>query len=388
MAMFALIPMASEAIEILLNALLNNSVIRENQRLANENRQLREHIEHKINEQKIKNDVLATQNEKLCEEIESKQRAAIRDTRTNYIQQFLEPLETSEKELKEKHYNATFQNQSLSAQMDTLQQEPEEKSHADIIQRDAIQCAATGLQSNEKDLQTIKDKLIAENIILEKQLENYQKQHEGEFEEMEKLLAELKAKKLESFEDIERQDKRAKEALIRLAEKAKPIGMEGKNVAFFGVTATGKSTLLNALYGTKVAETGIGETTIQVTSYRTEHIVFWDVPGNNDEVSYMSMQYISFFKGLTRRIILVTHTLKENSGMMKFMDAIGLDYDVVINKMDQYEDGEEREIFCEKVKSEMIQIGLKHINQIFFVSAKYPNQFPDWLKMVNYLKCL
>ncbi|CAF5140825.1 unnamed protein product, partial [Rotaria magnacalcarata] len=95
---------------------------------------------------------------------------------------------------------------------------------------------------------------------------------------MEQLLAELKAKKLESFEDIERQDKRAKDAIIRLAEKAMPIKMERINIALFGLTATGKSTMLNALYGKTVAETGIGETTTQVTSYKTERFVLWDVP--------------------------------------------------------------------------------------------------------------
>jgi GTP-binding protein EngB required for normal cell division len=150
------------------------------------------------------------------------------------------------------------------------------------------------------------------------------------------------------------------------------------------LTATGKSTMLNKLYGQNVAETGIGETTGQIKSYKTKDFVLWDIPGKNDEVSYMSMQYISFFKGLTRRLILVTHTLKENSGMMKFMDAIGLDYDVVVNKMDRY-DEEERPEFCAKIQEEKQTIGLKGVGRIFFVSAKFPRQFPDWLDMVHYL---
>ncbi|CAF4031870.1 unnamed protein product [Rotaria magnacalcarata] len=273
--------MATEAIEILLNALLNNGIMRENQRLANENRQLREHIEHKINEQKKKSDVLAAQNEHLCAEIASKQRTEIQDTRINQIQQFLEPMEINETNSKKKDYDVTSKNQQLYVQMENLEQKKEEKNHGNIVQSGETQRVITSLQSNEKDLQVITDKLTAENIILEKQLKNYQKQHEHECIEMEQLLAELKAKKLESFEDIERQDKRAKDAIIRLAEKAMPIKMERINIALFGLTATGKSTMLNALYGKTVAETGIGETTTQVTSYKTERFVLWDVPGSS-----------------------------------------------------------------------------------------------------------
>jgi GTP-binding protein EngB required for normal cell division len=79
--------------------------------------------------------------------------------------------------------------------------------------------------------------------------------------------------------------------------------------------------------------------------------VFGIIPGKNDEVSYMSMQYISFFKGLTRHFILVTHTLKEDSSMMKLLDSIALDYDIVVNKMGH---------------------------------VKFPQLFPDWVKMVDH----
>jgi GTP-binding protein EngB required for normal cell division len=295
------------------------------------------------------------------------------DARIAQIQQFLEPIETNDEESNKRNYATSAQTQQLFEQ----KEKTAEQKDVRVIQN-------VEMQSNEKDLQAITAQLAAENIELEKQLEHYEKQHEDELKEMEKLLAQLKAKKLNSFEDIEKQDKQAKEALIRLAKNAKPIGMEGNNIAFFGLTATGKSTMLNKLYGQNVAETGIGETTGNIKSYKTEDFILWDIPGKNDEVSYMSMEYISFFKGLTRRLILVTHTLKENSGMMKFMDAIGLNYDVVVNKMDRY-DEEERPEFCAKIQEEKETIGLKGLGRIFFVSAKFPQQFPDWLDMVHYL---
>ncbi|CAF1062638.1 unnamed protein product [Adineta steineri] len=208
----------------------------------------------------------------------------------------------------------------------------------------------------------------------------YKKLHER----MVELLEKLEKKKLTSFDAIADNDKEAKGAISKLAKEAKPLGLEGNNIALFGVTSAGKSTMLNKLYGKKVAETGIGETTLEIQSYAAKGFTLWDIPGKNDEVSYMSMQYMSFFKGLTHRIILVTYTVKENSSMMKLLDAIGLDYDIVVNKMDQIDDEEEPR-FREEIQKEVQRLGLKGIGRIFYVSAKFPAQFPDWLAMVDYL---
>ncbi|CAF3372532.1 unnamed protein product [Rotaria sp. Silwood2] len=240
------------------------------------------------------------------------------------------------------------------------------------------------MERSQIEQQKRNEELAAQNKQLREDIEKYQKEHEKQLKQMTKLLAELKEKKLNSFEAIEEHDKKAKEALIRLAKEAQPIGMKGNNVALFGLTSTGKSTMLNSLLGEKKAATGVGETTLEVSSYSGRNFVLWDIPGRNDEVSYMSMQYISFFKGLTRRLILVQHTIKENSSIMKLLDAIDIKYDIIVNKMDRVEE-EERTEFCEQIRKEIQKIGLKGVGRVFFVSAKYPAQFPDWLEMVNYL---
>ncbi|CAF2874567.1 unnamed protein product [Rotaria sp. Silwood2] len=240
------------------------------------------------------------------------------------------------------------------------------------------------MERSQIEQQKRNEELAAQNKQLREDIEKYQKEHEKQLKQMTKLLAELKEKKLNSFEAIEEHDKKAKEALIRLAKEAQPIGMKGNNVALFGLTSTGKSTMLNSLLGEKKAATGVGETTLEVASYSGRNFVLWDIPGRNDEVSYMSMQYISFFKGLTRRLILVQHTIKENSSIMKLLDAIDIKYDIIVNKMDRVEE-EERTEFCEQIRKEIQKIGLKGVGRVFFVSAKYPAQFPDWLEMVNYL---
>jgi GTP-binding protein EngB required for normal cell division len=142
--------------------------------------------------------------------------------------------------------------------------------------------------------------------------------------------------------------------------------------------------MLNTLLGQKLAETGVGETTTKITPYVGESFTLWDIPGRNDELSYFSMEYISFFKGLSRRIILIQATIKENSSMMKLLDEIGLRYTIVLNKFDKVEQ-EEQDDVRKQIRSEVEKIGLKGVENLFFVSAKHPNMFPDWIGMNTFL---
>lgn len=189
-------------------------------------------------------------------------------------------------------------------------------------------------------------------------------------------------KKIETFDDLAEHDREAKQKFIELAQETKPHQLSGYNIGLFGLTSTGKSTMLNSLLGEKKAATGAGETTIEVTPYAGKGYTLWDVPGRNDEISYLSMQYISFFKGLSKRMILVYSTLKENSSLMKMLDAIGIKYDIVLNKFDQV-DEEERDALKSKIRSEVTSLGLRGVQKIYFLSAKKPNMFPDWLTLVN-----
>lgn len=172
--------------------------------------------------------------------------------------------------------------------------------------------------------------------------------------------------------------------LIELARETEPTTLPGNNFAFFGLTSTGKSTIINSMLGQNVAETGYGEVTKQTQLYPGSNFFVWDSPGRNDEVSYMSMGYISMLKGLTRRLIVVQSTLKENSSLMKLLDSIGLDYDIVVNKFDLVPDDAQAP-FREQIQREKAQLGLKGVRHIFFVSATNTNKFTDWSQMVQYL---
>ncbi len=224
-----------------------------------------------------------------------------------------------------------------------------------------------------------------EDAALRAEVAQYREQHTQLLERYEKLNEEMKRKKIDSFEDLAEYDKESMTVLIELARLTQPIQLEGNNVGLFGSTSTGKSTMLNALLGQKVAETGVGETTTKITAYNGTAYTLWDVPGRNDEVSYLSMEYISFFKGLSRRLILIQATVKENSSMMKLLDEIGLRYAIVLNKFDKVEQEEQTEV-QKQIRSEVEQIGLKGVENVFFVSAKHPNMFSDWMDMAKYLE--
>ena len=212
--------------------------------------------------------------------------------------------------------------------------------------------------------------------------------HREETTELRERLAalntEVKRKKIESFEELAQQDNEAKKILIELAQQTAPVKLQGVNVALFGRTSTGKSTMVNALLGKDLAETGVGETTMKIKAYPGTGYTLWDVPGRNDEVSYLSMEYISFFKGLTRRLILIQTTVKENSSMMKLLDELNLGYDIVFNKFDRV-DVEEQPLVKVQIEKEIKELGLRKAGKVYFVSAKNTKMFDDWITMVHHL---
>jgi len=212
----------------------------------------------------------------------------------------------------------------------------------------------------------------------------YREQHAELLKRFAELNTTLKRKKIETFEELQNQDQEAKKVLVRLAQETAPSKMQGINIALFGQTSTGKSTMLNALLGQNVAATGVGETTKEIKAYPGTGFTLWDVPGRNDEVSYLSMEYVAFFKGLTRRVILIQATVKENSSIMKLLDELGLQYDIVFNKFDKVETEQEQAELKKVIRTEIQEIGLRRVGKVYFVSAKNPKMFDDWRDMVHH----
>ena len=227
-------------------------------------------------------------------------------------------------------------------------------------------------------------KEYVQDPALVKQLQEFQVQHAHLLQEFEKLRQRIDDQKIESFEDLQRYDQKGAEALVKLASETPTAKMQGKNIGFFGLTSTGKSTMINKLIGSDLAATGPGVTTTQITPYDGSGYRLYDIPGRNDDTSYFSMEYVAFWKGLTARVVLLTASVREMTKVFRLLDAISLNYEVVVNKFDTVE-LEEREAFKAKIKQETVQCGLKGASNIWFVSSQNPRQFPDWVPMVDYL---
>ena len=219
---------------------------------------------------------------------------------------------------------------------------------------------------------------------LVEQLAAMQSQNAALVARFEELSERIREQEIESFEDLVKLDAKAADAVVKLASETKAVVMEGRNFGFFGVTSTGKSTMINRLLDKKVAAVGAGETTTTVARYDGRGYTLYDIPGKNDDLSYFSMEYVAFWKGLTARVVLITATLKEMTKVFRLLDAINLNYDVVVNKFDLVP-YEERETFKKKIRDEVETCKLKGARNIWFVSAENPNQFPDWIQMVHFL---
>ncbi len=81
---------------------------------------------------------------------------------------------------------------------------------------------------------------------------------------------------------------------------------------------------------------------------------------------------------------MIKSTIKELSKVVRLLDELKLHYDIVVNKFDEVE-ADEQESFKNQIWDEIKDLQLKGVDNVWFVSAKNPQQFPDWFKMKTYV---
>lgn len=239
-----------------------------------------------------------------------------------------------------------------------------------------------------RELRQQEQGLYKERNESEKRIAELRKQHNQDLnklrESFRQLAAEVKQNdELRTFEDRNQFSRESDQALIRLAKQIKPMVVEGKHIAILGSTSRGKSTMINSLLGKQVAQVGIGETTNESEPYQGLNFILWDTPGCNDETNF-NAESMSLWKSMKYRLIIIESTIKENSRMMKMFDQIDLNYDIIVNKFDLI-DEDEKATFQTQIRKEAKTLGLTRLTSIFFLSAKYPAQFGDWIELVQYL---
>jgi ribosome biogenesis GTPase A len=117
-----------------------------------------------------------------------------------------------------------------------------------------------------------------------------------------KVREDMKHMEIGSYGDLGRHEGRAAQAGADLAKRTKRVSMPRLSFGFFGITSTGKSTMINTLVGSEVAETGEGETTMKVQRYDAPGLSLWDMPGCNDDTSYFQEHHMAISKSLTGMI--------------------------------------------------------------------------------------
>ncbi|MCI9845625.1 GTPase [Flavobacterium pectinovorum] len=153
------------------------------------------------------------------------------------------------------------------------------------------------------------------------------------------------------------------------------------NIAISGQSGAGKSSLINAIIGRKVAEVGITETTLNIKKYVSNGIHFSDLPGCGTEKfpikTYLENCNLESFDAV---IVVTANRFYENDvWLIKEMIRIGRPVYVVRTKMDtSINDGmhddnlTEYEVF-EKVKNDIkSNIGNIDIKGIYLTSSREP----------------
>lgn len=153
------------------------------------------------------------------------------------------------------------------------------------------------------------------------------------------------------------------------------------NIAISGQSGAGKSSLINAIVGRKVAEVGITETTLHIKKHTSNGIHFSDLPGCGTEKfpikTYLEHCNLESFDAV---IVVTANRFYENDiWLIKEMIRIGRPVYVVRTKMDEsiangkHDDNlTEYEVF-EKVKNDIkSNMGNIQIKGIYLTSSREP----------------
>jgi len=194
----------------------------------------------------------------------------------------------------------------------------------------------------------------------------------------EKETADLKAT-LENTTDPVQYAKVKKECFDKFLQKLDPslfndrlYALDGKkHIGMYGVISTGKSTLINALFGRNLCAVGVGETTTEVKKIgEISNLVLWDLPGNSTHFNFLIFEQIAFLKSLSKICILVTASLNDPfyHDILKICGRIEQNVIIIINKIDDVEDND-RAGLKQQIKNEL----MAHYGKdapIFMISAR------------------
>lgn len=125
-----------------------------------------------------------------------------------------------------------------------------------------------------------------------------------------------------------------------------------KNIGFIGPTSSGKSTLLNTLARSKVAKTGVGQTTLDIAPVlRVHDYQLWDFPGSNDEIEYLDYKFLAFLTCFTKIYVLFDSDVRACLNILRLLDSLKIPMALLRTKCDIYDPSEFEELQEQKKKT-------------------------------------
>jgi small GTP-binding protein len=231
--------------------------------------------------------------------------------------------------------------------------------------------------SYESKISSIQTEMQKQREILMTQLSEYKAKTQVQADELKVIGEQLDEMKIHDIDDLARVNQKQFNRIIELCRGFPAIPIQGLNVGFFGSSGVGKSSIINTLYGSKICKTGRMETTRDIVPYHplNAQLTYWDIPGQTDEINYVTSEFIGLIKRLDFLGIVVWRTPTEMSKTMRLLDHIGVSYYLVINKLDDMDDDERGE-FKNQFEAKVKECNV-HPTRLYYVSAKTPAIY-DW----------
>ena len=188
---------------------------------------------------------------------------------------------------------------------------------------------------------------------------------------------------IDDLTNLDQLDSERFDRILELCRQCLPLRLPGVNIGLLGNTSVGKSSIINASVGREICETGMGQVTMEPRPYNmpNSELVFWDLPGKNDDISYLRAPYISCMKSMAFIGVVITATVSEVSSLIKMLQTLGIPYHIIVNKIDQARNAEQLARFRAQVDREVAGLG-NCFRGVFYVSAE-DVRLGDWTRLMD-----
>ena len=150
-------------------------------------------------------------------------------------------------------------------------------------------------------------------------------------------------------------------------------------IGFIGKVSVGKSSLINALYGEKVAKTGRGATTMKpaflgemkLTKAATRKTHIYDIPGDDSNYSYVDVEGLRMVNSLDLLVVVFDDTISYTVNFIKLAMTLGKYIVFVRNKLDG-DDNDEDDDSKELSWQEELEKDKEKLDQMLPTSVPFP----------------